>query len=322
MGQKQVLGKGLASLFPGMGNAPGSLPGTSGSAQAQSASQAGAAVSQDVMNRDRHMGISVVAIEAIEVNQYQPRRAFNDETLEELAQSIRSNGLIQPLVVRKSHSGAIELIAGERRLRAAKLAGLKQVPIVIRRSTDREALELALIENIQRENLNCVDEGLAYQQLIDDFSLTQEEVSSRVGKDRASVANHLRVLKLPEAILDDLRRQILSFGHAKALLALEDNDQRLQLRAKIIQEKLSVREVEALVSKMKSNSTQAGLPPIFTEPKTPMESRLNAISQELTRKWSAKVEIRGNDRKGKMVFHYSTRQELDRLIETMQNSKV
>ncbi|MGK5087235.1 ParB/RepB/Spo0J family partition protein [Bdellovibrionota bacterium FG-2] len=321
MGQKQVLGKGLASLFPGMGSSVGSS--IEGQAQARMAATMPASASaQDTANRDRHMGISVVAIEAIEVNQYQPRRGFNDDTLAELAQSIRTSGLIQPLVVRKSHTGAIELIAGERRLRAAKLAGLKQVPIVIRRSTDREALELALIENIQRENLNCVDEGLAYQQLIEDFSLTQDEVATRVGKDRASVANYLRVIKLPEAILDDLRRQILSFGHAKALLTIDDNEQRLLLRAKIVQEKLSVREIEGLVSKMKTASTQTAPPPSFPEPPTLMGARLNAVSQELTRKWSTKVEIKGNDRRGKMVFHYSTRQELDRLIEAMQNSKV
>ena len=168
MAQKPTLGKGLASLLPSVPPAPPS----SGPLAGATAAGSPLPVVGDLANKDRHPGISVIGVEEIITNPYQPRRDFEDEPLEELAQSIRANGIIQPLVVRKSAQG-YELIAGERRLRAAKKAGLKQVPIVIRKSTDRESLELALVENIQRQNLNCIDEALAYFQLMQDFQLTQ-----------------------------------------------------------------------------------------------------------------------------------------------------
>ena len=205
-------------------------------------------------------------IDDIQVNQFQPRRDFDEQALEEFAQSIRANGIIQPLVVRKSSTGNYELIAGERRLRASKIVGLKHVPIVIRRSTDREALELALIENIQRQNLNCVDEALAYFQLIEDFALTQEEVAARVGKERATVANFLRLLRLPQEILGDLKAGYLSLGHGKALLSLEDPAHRLRARSQIIEKQLSVRDTEKLVEEMKQAATRGNAIPEARSP--------------------------------------------------------
>jgi len=264
-------------------------------------------------------------IDEIHANTFQPRRDFDDRALDELAQSIQSSGIIQPLVVRRSSSkNGFELIAGERRLRAAKIAGLKQVPIVIRKSTDRESLELALIENIQRQNLNCVDEALAYFQLIQDFSLTQEEVSERVGKDRATVANYLRLLRLPEEIIEDLKNQVLSFGHGKALLGLDDAEMRLRARTQIIDKRMSVRETEALVDSMKRSSEVAKGDGTGAEDKEkdPILDRFGHLSQDLIRRWSAKVEIKGNQNKGKIVIHYSSRQELDRILEDMQTDRV
>lgn len=316
MAQKPALGKGLASLFPGVAGAhPPLSPPMTGS------SMMPAGLTSGLGNHDRHPGISLALVDEIQVNPYQPRRDFDDQALEELAQSIRSNGIIQPIVVRKGPRGEYQLIAGERRLRASKLAGLKQVPIVIRKSTDREALELALIENIQRQNLNCIDEALAYFQLMQDFSLTQEELSQRVGKDRATVANFLRLLRLPEAIIDDLKKQVLSFGHGKALLALEENDQRLRARAIIIEKHLSVREAEALVHQLKSgmSAETASQAPAGAKALTPVQSRLASLAQELTRCWSSRVEFKGNEKRGKILIHYSSRQELDRLLEAMQN---
>lgn len=326
MAQKPVLGKGLASLFPGVSTIP-PLPTPPSGTQAHPQMGAGAMSAGSALpvppqhtasNHDRHPGISLAITDEIRVNPYQPRREFDENAIEELAQSIRSNGIIQPLVVRKGSQGEYELIAGERRLRAAKKAGLKQVPVVIRRSTDREALEIALIENIQRQNLNCIDEALAYHQLMQDFSLTQDEMSQRVGKDRATIANFLRLLKLPEAIIDDLKKQILSFGHGKAILSLEDSDQRLRARAQIVEKHLSVREAEALVSQMKSEGIAAALAPV-AKPESPLRTRLAALAQELTRHWSARVELKGSDKKGKIMIHYSSRQELDRILEAMQN---
>jgi ParB family chromosome partitioning protein len=271
--------------------------------------------------RDRHLGISLAQTDEIRINPYQPRRDFDEKALGELCESIKTSGIIQPLLVRKDAAGEYQLIAGERRLRAAKLAGLKQVPVVIRKTTDREALELALIENIQRQNLNCIDEALAYFQLTQEFSLTQEEVAQRVGKERATVANHMRLLRLPEAIIDDLRLQILSFGHGKVILGLDDNDARLRLRAEIVERHLSVREAEAIVERMKAEA--AGAPVLAAvegaHPPTPVQARFQALSQELTRHWSAKVEIKGSERRGKITIHYGSRQELDRLLEAMHN---
>lgn len=326
MANKPVLGKGLASLLPGAASA------TADSRQEASANltspmgppPAGASVSPEVVSRDRQMGISMANIDDIVVNQYQPRRDFDDQALEELAQSIRSNGIIQPLVVRKNSNGGFQLIAGERRLRASKLAGIKQVPVVIRRSTDREALELALIENIQRQNLNCIDEALAYFQLIQDFSLTQEEVSQRVGKDRATVANYLRLLRLPEAIIDDLKRSIFSFGHGKALLAVEDNDLRLRARAQIVENKLSVRETEKLVEQFKkgisseANKSASSNQTENVPQKTAVQTRLGNLAQELTRQYTAKVEIKGSERKGKIVIQYASRMDLERVLSMLQ----
>jgi ParB family chromosome partitioning protein len=276
-------------------------------------------VQQQEFNRDRHPGIGFASLDEIQVNAYQPRREFDDQALAELSQSIRSNGIIQPLIVRRGAAGGYHLIAGERRLRAAKLAGLKQVPIVIRRSTDREALELALIENIQRQDLNCIDEALAYFQLMQDFSLTQEEVAERVGKERVTVANHLRLLRLPEAIIDDLKRGILTFGHGRALLSLEDPDLRLKARALVIEGGLSVRRTEELVEKLKSEAVAEAPAPVPPATATPVEQRLHSVSQELTRRWSTRVEIKGSERRGKIVLYYASRQDLDRLLEAMQN---
>ncbi|MGK5083644.1 ParB/RepB/Spo0J family partition protein [Bdellovibrionota bacterium FG-1] len=312
MAQKPVLGKGLASLFPGV-------------PQAQAPVGAGAMAGAMGENRDRQQGIALARLEDIQVNQYQPRREFDDGPLEELAQSIRANGIIQPLVVRKNPQGGYELIAGERRLRASKMAGLKQVPIVIRRSTDREALELALIENIQRENLNCVDEALAYFQLVQDFSLTQEEVAQRVGKDRTTVANFLRLLRLPEAIIDDLKRQILSFGHGKALLGLEDSDLKLRARAQIVEKRMSVRDAEALVDQLKRSNEAIAATSSPTSPAKELSKagqRMQTLAQDLTRQWSARVELKGSERRGKIIFHFGSRQELDRILEAMQNNKI
>jgi ParB family chromosome partitioning protein len=281
----------------------------------------GTVVLPEVANKDRHPGISLAYVEEIQANAYQPRHEFDEQALGELAQSIRENGVIQPLVVRKGATGGYQLIAGERRLRAAKLAGLKQVPVVIRRSTDKEALELALVENIQRRDLGCIEEGLAYQQLLDEFSLTQEEVAQRVGKDRATIANTLRLLKLPQAIIDDLKAGRLSFGHGKALLALEDNDQRLRARSEVLERKLSVRATEELVDQMKQGPTSAAEPDP-AKPMTPVASRLAAISQDLTRSWSTRVELKGSERRGKILIHYASRQDLDRLLEILQNQKI
>ena len=246
MQQKQpirpALGKGLASLLPGAAANPAALARQiMGDMPAPSTPALGPDAN---LSRDRIPGITMADVDQIVPNQYQPRRDFAEGALKDLAESIRTHGIIQPLIVRRGEDGRLHLIAGERRLRASKLAGLKLVPVVIRKTTDKEKLELALIENIQREDLNCVEVALSYFQLSEDFRLTQEEIAKRVGKDRVSVANHLRLLKLPESILEDLRKSVLTFGHGRALLSVADPVKRMEVRNKIVEKSLSVRETE------------------------------------------------------------------------------
>jgi ParB family transcriptional regulator, chromosome partitioning protein len=331
--QKSVLGKGLASLLPGASAPPSSAPVVETAEAPAPALMGTGAVAAGVAtpvisppetgNRDRHMGIALAAIEEIEANPYQPRRDFDEKHVQELSDSIKVNGIIQPLIVRKGANG-YQLIAGERRLRAAKLAGLKQVPIVVRRSTDREALELALIENVQRQDLNCVDEALAYFQLTQEFTLTQEEIAVRVGKERATVANSLRLLKLPEPILEDLKQGTLSPGHGKVLLSLDNPSARLSLRAEILEKNMSVRQAEVRVLEIREAEAAAQAPASGVDggaPKSPLALRLSNLAQELTRHWSAKIEVRGTEKKGKIVIHYRSREDLDRVLSGLQSEQ-
>jgi ParB family chromosome partitioning protein len=195
-------------------------------------------------------------------------------------------------------------------LRAATRAGIKQVPVVIRRSTDKESLELALVENIQRQDLNCIDEALAYFQLIEDFALTQDEVAKRVGKDRASVANHLRLLRLSETTIEDLRSGRLTFGHGKVLLSVEGLAPREALRKEILENGLSVRESEKRAEAIRQAAMGHGAEVERTEdgqPKvmSPLATRLFQIAQNMTRRLSTRVEVKGNEKKGRIVVYYS-----------------
>jgi ParB family chromosome partitioning protein len=316
---KSVLGKGLASLLPGSNSAINPAPNLSLN---NSVIQNAAPISkpsfdpseQPGINRDRHMGISLVNIDEIKANEFQPRRDFDETTLQELSQSIKENGLIQPLIVRKN-GDKYELIAGERRLRASKLAGLKTVPVVIRKSTDREALELAIVENIQREDLNCVDEGLAYFQLMQEFQLSQEELAKRMGKDRATIANALRILKLSDFILGQLKKGTLSRGHAKALLSIEDIADRETLAKEILDKNLSVRQAEKTAQEKK-----ALLAPKKVEIKKEVKNGLNPeilrITQLLTRQLMTKVDIKGED-SGEILIKFSSKEELNRIVGTL-----
>ena len=302
------LGKGLASLLPPADPVPANAP---------------AATANDPLSEDkgnRIPGITMMDVAQIDANLFQPRRDFDEGALKELADSIRAKGIIQPLVVRRGADGRTQLIAGERRLRAAKMAGLKVVPVVVRQSTDKESLELALIENIQRENLNCVEVALSYFQLLEDFQLTQEEISQRVGKDRSSVANHLRLLKLPEEIIKDLRESKLSFGHGKALLALKDSIQRMKVRDEILAKNLSVRDTEELVTNLLSQPEgeekaafgKAG-------PEGEEAESMRHLAQKIGRIYGAKVALRGKAHKGTIVIKYFSREDLDRLVEQLIN---
>lgn len=323
------LGKGLAALMPGPAITAGPAEASpNGASEKSTALVDGAAggIQKIESSSERIPGISMVGVKDIQVNPYQPRQVFEEDGIEELTQSIRENGIIQPLIVRKTPEG-YQLIAGERRLRAAKAAGVKHVPIVIRRTTDRQSLELALIENIQRRDLNCVDQALAYYQLQEDFSLTQEEISKKVAKDRASVANHLRVLKLPQEILEALKKQELSFGHAKALLMVDDREVQLMGFKKMTSEGMSVRSAEDYMGERKKEillkeAMDQGENPEPKPRNVAIRERFAALSKEMTQTWSTKVEFKGTEKKGRVTISWGSRQDLDRILENLQNSSV
>lgn len=247
-------------------------------------------------------------IEEIKPNREQPRKNFSAEKLEELASSIREKGVLQPLVVRK-RSDSYELIAGERRWRAAQRAGLRDVPVVIQDVSDDVALEMALIENIQREDLNAIEEAEAFHALIVKFDLSQEEMARRVGKDRSTVANSLRLLKLPEELKQDIVAERLSMGHARALLALESQDAMKNVRETVVRERLSVRATETLVKKQKSGKPAAV--------KKSIEPFTVDLEERLKRHFMTKVCVRRNGKGGKVEISFSNLDDLTRIVELM-----
>src|SRR5579863_234708 len=241
--QRKALGKGLSALLPGR------LPGQTGAAAAPAPGPSASLPSTPPL--------STLPIEAIRPNPMQPRVVFQPDRLEELAASIRANGIIQPLIVRR-HEAQFQLVAGERRWRAAKLAGLSEVPVVIQEITDPLLLEIALIENIQREDLNAIETARAYERLGRDLGLSQEEIGRRTGKDRTSITNALRLLKLPGAVQLLLAEHRLSMGHARAILGLPTAEQQIEVAEKASAQGLSVRQVEALVQHLTSDRAKSG----------------------------------------------------------------
>lgn len=248
-------------------------------------------------------------IEEIKPNRHQPRKTFVAEKLEELASSIREKGIIQPLVVRKA-SSHYELIAGERRWRAAQKAGLREVPVVIQDVSDDVAVEMALIENIQREDLNAIEEAEAYHALMEKFNLSQDEMAKRVGKERSTVANSLRLLRLPHDLKRDIVEERLSMGHARALLALDSPDMMKKAREEILKGRLSVRAAEGLVKKIKSKK------PLQT--KKDVEPHMVDLEERLKRHFMTKVSIRRNGKGGKIEVFFNNPDDLSRIIEKLE----
>jgi len=250
-------------------------------------------------------------LEDLRPNGNQPRKTFNDGKMAELVASIREKGVIQPLVVRRVED-SYQIIAGERRWRAAQKAGLHEVPVVIQDVSEDWAMEVALIENIQREDLNPIEEAEAYRNLMEGFDLSQEEVSRRVGKDRSSVANSLRLLRLPESIREDVIGARLSMGHARSLLSLEEEGDMAEARDQVVQKKLSVRETEALVKKIK----KFGVGP-KNKSKPALGPELLHLAGELKRALGTQVKILPRGKGGKIEISYFSAQDLDRLLELL-----
>lgn len=251
-------------------------------------------------------------IEKIAPHKDQPRKTFDDAKLEELAASIKEKGIIQPIVVRKAGDG-YQIIAGERRWRASQKVGLKEVPVVIQDATEAVALEMALIENIQREDLNPIEEADAYRNLMDSFELTQEEVAKRVGKERSTVTNFLRLLRLPGAVQDDLRFGALTTGHARALLSLDQEEDMIEAREQIVRKGLSVRETEALVKKIKNFES---VKPAKAKERIP-SPELAELETRIKRCLGTQVKISGKGESGRIEISYSSLDELDGILRQM-----
>lgn len=259
---------------------------------------------------------SMMKLTAIEPNREQPRKEFNEESLQELADSMKLYGVLQPLLVQKK-GDYFEIIAGERRWRAAKLAGLKEVPVVIREYTKQQMMEIALIENVQREDLNPIEEAMAYQKLMLEFGLKQEEIAERVSKNRATITNSMRLLKLDTRIQEMLIQNLISSGHARALLGIEDTELQFVIAEKVIHEKLSVREIEKIVKGLSKKQKEK-------DDKIEPERDLNFIFQNLEDRMKTvmgtKVSINRKDKnKGRIEIEYYSETELERIVELIES---
>jgi ParB family chromosome partitioning protein len=258
-------------------------------------------------------GYILADIDQIKPNAYQPRKEFDEDGIDELASSIKEKGIIQPLVGRKI-GDSYEIIAGERRWRAAQKAGLKKIPIILKDASDSEILELALIENLQREDLNPIDEAIAYEQLIGDFGLTHEEISKRIGKDRSTITNQIRLLKLPERVKQAIKEGEISAGHARAILSIESQSKALEILDIIRRNKLSVRQTEKLVQGLIKE-------PGADKKQNYIDPFLNNITEELKKVLGTQIRIIDRNGKGKIEIEYYSIDDLERIIEALMTRR-
>lgn len=308
---KKGLGKGLGAIF-------GEDVIREREAESVKAKAAGKGEKVPDGGKMQTAGELMVKVSLIEPNREQPRMDFNEEQLRELADSIRSHGVLQPLLVQRRDNGLFEIVAGERRWRAAKMAGIKEVPVVLRQYSRQESMEIALIENVQREDLNPIEEAKAYQRLIQEFGLKQEEIAERVAKSRSAITNTMRLLKLDESIQDMLVQNIITSGHARALLALEDKAMQLRAAKLIVEGTLSVRETERLVKRMLKEAQEK------EEKPKKEEKDLRFIYQNLEERMrtvmGTKVTIHNKDKnKGRIEIEYYSEAELERIVELIES---
>ena len=272
---------------------------------------------EPVQEEEKSGGTQTLRISDIEPNPHQPRRDFNEEALQTLAESIRDNGLLQPLLVRRNGTG-YQLIAGERRWRACRRAGLSEVPAIVMEADDLRMMELALVENLQRENLNPLEEAQSYQVLMDEFGLSQAQAAAKVGKSRPAVANAVRLLTLPENVLDMLRTGELSAGHARALLAVEDDEAISELADRVVKLGLNVRQTERLAALWKDSQEKSPEAP----PTQTLESdvdHLTEIRERLSGIWGRRVDFRQNRGKSYVTIEYYDNEDLQALIDALSN---
>ena len=314
MAKKVALGKGLQALLPDQ-----DPPNTAG------------AVKLGQKKEPAPGDVAKIKIDDIRPNPYQPRHSFDEDALDELAASIEQLGIIQPITVRSLGKGKYEIISGERRLRASRRAGLERVPAFIREADTEEMLEMAIVENVQRENLNPMEVALGYQRLIDECSLTQEQVAKKVGKKRATIANFLRLLKLPPRVQAALRDQTISMGHARALITVDDESVQVEMLFDILEKGLSVRDVESLVREwQQKKALGTGAESYKNKSKSPAPSAspsrdsilIDSITSKLRAHLSTMVQIKHkqNSEGGKIEIEYYTDEDLERLMELLIHS--
>ena len=305
---KPALGRGLSALLGGgaTGAKTAPVPPPPPSPAPSLSAVAPAPASGELVRR--------VAILSVRPCAFQPRKDFAEDALRELADSIKAQGILSPLIVR-ARSGGFELIAGERRWRAAQLAGLKEVPIIVREADDRAVLELALIENLQRENLNPIEEALGYAQLIEQFQLTQEIAATKVGKSRAVVANALRLLKLAPELQGYLRHGQLSVGHAKVILGLAGEAEQKLAAERVLKDGLNVRQTEDLVARLQHSSTQAPAKSATGKPAEARDVHVASLESKLQERFGTKVALRYRKGKGAVEIRFFNDDDLDRILQ-------
>ncbi len=301
MAVKRGLGRGLNTLIP----VEASQENTKEKSQEQ----------EKFKEVIREKNNTMLNIDEIEPNREQPRKQFNEDSLIELAESIKQFGVIEPLVVQKRDE-FYEIIAGERRWRAARIAGLKEIPVVIKNYSEKEIVEIALIENIQREDLNPIEEAMAYQRLMKEFSMKQDEVANRVSKSRTAVTNSIRLLKLDQRVQEMLIDEMISSGHARAILSIEDHDMQYEIAEKVFNQKLSVRETEKLVKKYDSKETK----PDKEIPERDYRAIYKEAEERMKLLFGTKVSIKEkNQDKGKIEIEYYSQEELERIVDLMNS---
>lgn len=292
MSKKFGLGKGLNALIPEDTNLEGGIS----------------------KNQEDSSKGNLIDINLIRSNQDQPRKTFDDEKIIELSESIKHHGIVQPIILRKEEENYV-IVAGERRWRAAKMAGIKRVPAIVMDLTDKQVLEISLIENIQRQDLNSIEEAMAYKKLIADFDLTQEELSKRIGKSRVTITNTIRLLNLSEDVQQYLIEGVISEGHARALLGISDKKLQYELAQKVIDDKLSVRELENIVKRIKKDEG------ISKERKTECKSEspyYKDITERLQNYFGTRVNLTNKNNKGKIEIEYYSEEDLQRILEIIK----
>lgn len=292
---KRGLGKGIGALFGGDIDETGIIERDI-----------------DLINDTAKENVTMLKISRVEPNKEQPRKVFDEEKLNTLADSIKKHGVIQPIIVKDTKSGFYQIVAGERRWRASRIAGLKEIPAIIRSYDELATMQIALIENLQREDLNPIEEALGYKALLDEFSFTQEQVSEQVGKSRSAIANSIRLLALPQQVREMLEKKELSSGHARAVLAVNDDESKLLLAQKIVENSLNVRQAEQLAKALNAPKKEKREKPL-----TQLDIQIGEIQKRMSEILGTKVKIQNGAKKGKIEIEYYSENDLERLLKIL-----